>query len=131
LGGVAVTRGDDHRPDEVHDGGRVVPVYAVTGGRTRSLQGELPVESLVTVTGRAPWQGMQKEYRVILEMAERPVSLVEIGAALRVPVGVARVLVSDLAGAEYLAVHEPIETGSDGRPQAAVLVRLLEGLRAR
>jgi predicted ArsR family transcriptional regulator len=74
---------------------------------------------------------MQKEYRVILEMAERPVSLVEIGAALRVPVGVARVLVSDLAGAEYLAVHEPIETGSDGRPQAAVLVRLLEGLRAR
>jgi hypothetical protein len=41
------------------------------------------------------------------------------------------VLVSDLAGAEYLAVHEPIETGSDGRPQAAVLVRLLEGLRAR
>ena len=111
--------------------GRGVPVYAVTGGRTRSLKGELPVESLVTVTGRAPWQGMQKEYRMILDLADHPVSLMEIGAALRVPVGVARVLVSDLAGADYLAVHEPVATGSDGRPQAAVLARLLEGLRAR
>ena len=126
-----MTAGDHQPAGEVHDGGRVVPVYAVTGGRTRSLTGELPVESLVTVTGRAPWQGMQEEYRVILEMAEHPVSLVEIGAALRVPVGVARVLVSDLASSGYLAVHLPYSAAGDDRPDAAILERLLDGLRAR
>ena len=112
------------------DPGRVVPVYAVTGGRTRSDAAELPMESLVMTTAQ-PSDGLQAEYREILELADRPVSLVEIGSVLRVPVGVARVLVSDLAGAGYVAVHRPEPTRGDGRPQPAVLERLLEGLRAR
>ena len=111
--------------------GRVVPVYAVTGGRTRSSAAELPMESLVSATEWHPWPGMQTEYRAILEMADHPISLVEIGAALQIPVGVARVLVSDLAGAGYVSVYEPEQTGDNGRPRPAVLERLLEGLRAR
>ncbi len=118
-------------PEAAPGPGRVVPVYAVTGGRTRSTAAELPMESLVTAVEWTPWPGMQPEYRSILEMANRPVSLVEIGASLGVPVGVARVLVSDLAGAGYVAVYEPEPTGDDGRPHVAVLERLLEGLRAR
>lgn len=113
------------------DPGRVVPVYALTGGRTRSAAPELPMESLVTATDTAGWPGMEPEYRTILEMADRPVSLAEIGAALAVPVGVARVLVSDLAGAGYVAVYEPEPTDDDGRPHPVVLERLLESLRAR
>jgi len=112
------------------DAGRVVPVYAVTGGRTRGAA-ELPMESLVTARERTLAPGMQAEYRMILEMADHPVSLVEIGAALQIPVAVARVLVSDLAAANHLAVHEPVPIGDDGRPRAALLERLLEGLRAR
>lgn len=112
--------------------GRVVPVYAVTGGRTRSGRGDLPVESLVTLTGRAAQDTeLQMEYRMIVDLADRPVSLVEIGAALRIPVGVARVLVSDLAEAGYLTVHTPLPTSVDGRPGPDILERLLEGLRAR
>lgn len=112
--------------------GRVVPVFAVTGGRTRSHGRDLPVESLVTVVDpTARTADLQKEYRVIMELAVRPVSLVEIGAQLRVPVGVARVLVSDLAESGHLTVHTPLPAGSDGSPPAAVLTRLLEGLRAR
>ena len=120
-------------PDQEHPGtepGRVVPVYAVTGGRTRSDSAELPMESLVMATA-GPADGMQAEYRQILELADRPVSLVEIGSVLQVPVGVARVLVSDLAGAGYVAVHRPEPRSRDGRPHPAVLERLLEGLRAR
>ena len=125
-------RSDEANPVEASSGpGRVVPVYAVTGGRTRSTAAELPMESLVAATQWTPWPGMQTEYRSILEMADHPISLVEIGAALQIPVGVARVLVSDLAGAGYVAVYEPEPTGNDGRPRAAVLERLLEGLRAR
>jgi hypothetical protein len=107
-----------------------VPVFAVTGGRTRSSGRDLPVESLVTTTGRAT-SDLQQEYRVIVEMAVRPVSLVEVGAALGVPFGVARVLVSDLADAGYLVVHEPPAASPDGGPTLENLTRLLEGLRAR
>ena len=44
-------------------------------------------------------------------------SLVEIGAALQIPVGVARVLVSDLAGAGYVPSTSPNRQGDDGRPR--------------
>jgi hypothetical protein len=114
--------------------GRVVPVFAVTGGRTRSTGADLPIESLVTLTEQASLGGdLQMEYRIIVQLAARPVSLVEIGAALRVPVGVARVLVSDLAEAGYLEVHAPraMAGGSSGGPAPEILERLLEGLRAR
>jgi hypothetical protein len=111
-------------------GGRVVPVYALTGGRTRSSAGyQMPVETLVTATHERPPGHLQVEYREAVTMAARPVSIVEIGAVLRVPVGVARVLVSDLVDAGYLDVHLP-PTTADG-PTPAVLERLLEGLRAR
>jgi hypothetical protein len=112
-------------------GGRVVPVYALTGGRTRSSTGaELPVETLVTVTQTGHRADeLHLEYRATVELATQPISVVEIGAALRVPVGVARVLVSDLVDAGYLAVHLP--PSADGGPAPEILERLLEGLRAR
>jgi hypothetical protein len=111
--------------------GRVVPVYAVTGGRTRSAGADLPVEALVTVTDAGRWaENLHLEYRTILQLAAAPVSIVELGAVLQVPVGVARVLVGDLAEAGYVAVHRPQVT-ADGTPGPEILERLLEGLRAR
>jgi Protein of unknown function (DUF742) len=112
---------------------RLVPVYALTRGRTRPAGRDLPMESLVTVTEHASWgHDLQNEYRTIVELARRPVSLAEIGAALTVPVTVARVLVSDLVDGGYLDVHAPPPAfAAGGRPSAEVLTRLLEGLRAR
>ena len=80
-------------------GERVVPVYAVTGGRTRAAGQELPLEAVVTTTGLSLTSrgSLQMESRAIVEMCARPRSLAEVGAALGVPVGVARVLVGDLA----------------------------------
>jgi hypothetical protein len=108
-------------------------VYAITGGRTRSNGSELAVEALVTATDLAMRQGsgLQIEYRSILEVVTRAISVVEIGALLRVPVGVARVLVSDLANAGYLVVHAPPPVQADGGPGQEILGRLLHGLRAR
>jgi hypothetical protein len=70
------------------------------------------------------------EHRAILEAAVEPLSLAEIGHLLGVPIGVARVLVSDLAADDHLAVHLPL-VGADGRPRRELLERLLDGLRAR
>jgi hypothetical protein len=114
-------------------GDRVVPVYAFTGGRTRPSGQELPLESLLTATELAAQDepGLQVEGRAIVRLCARPTSVVEIGAALRVPVGVARVLVSDLANAGYLQVHLPQPVQADGGPDHEILGRLLDGLRAR
>jgi hypothetical protein len=112
-------------------GGRVVPVYALTGGRTRATDGpNMPVEALVTVTEAGLYAAdLQLEYRAAVGLAVTPVSIIEIAATLGVPVGVARVLVSDLVNAKYLVVHLPPTT--DGGPAPEILERLLDGLRAR
>jgi hypothetical protein len=113
--------------------GRVVPVYAFTRGRTRAAGQELPLEAVVTATRRSLASGasLQMESRAIVEMCARPKSLAEIGAALKVPVGVARVLVGDLANGGYLDVHLPRTADGDGGPGHVILGRLLDGLRSR
>jgi hypothetical protein len=123
----------DRRPRPQTDGGRVVPNYAFTAGRTRSAVGaDMPIEALVTATelGLAKAPAMPPESRAIVEASTVPQSLAEIGALLGVPIGVARVLVSDLAAEDHLAVHLPL-VGTDGRPRRELLERLLDGLRAR
>ncbi|MDD7937236.1 DUF742 domain-containing protein [Actinomycetospora lutea] len=123
----------DRRQRPQAEGGRVVPNYAFTAGRTRSLAGsDMPIEALVTATemGLAKAPGMPPEARAIVEASTEPQSLAEIGALLGVPIGVARVLVSDLAAEDHLAVHLPL-VGTDGRPRRELLERLLDGLRAR
>ena len=112
---------------------RVVPVYAFTGGRTRPAGQDLPLEAVVTATGLSLAAGtsLRMESRAIVEMCARPKSLAEIGAALRVPVGVARVLVGDLANGGYLEVHLPRTADDDGGPGHVILGRLLDGLRSR
>jgi hypothetical protein len=94
----------------------------------------MPIESLVTVTehGRRSAAALDTEYRRIIEQAQQwVVSLVEIGIALGVPVGVARVLVSDLTGSGHVVVHAPPEVQANGAPSQELLERLLSGLRAR
>lgn len=117
------------RPDRA---GRVVPVYALTRGRTHTEGLDMPIEAMVTVSGHGARlaTSLDFEYRTIIELGhQRPVSVMEIGAALGVPVGVARVLVSDLADAGYLVVHAPPPTTTAGGPSRALLERLLDGLR--
>jgi Protein of unknown function (DUF742) len=115
------------------DDDRVVPVYAFTQGRTRSTGRDLPLEAVVTAAKAGGRHGarLQTESLAIVSMCSRPLSLAEIGAALRVPVGVARVLVGDLVNAGYLVAHLPQHATHDGGPTQAILGRLLDGLRAR
>jgi hypothetical protein len=111
---------------------RVVPVYALTRGRTRSAGEEMPIEAMVTANELADRHNpaLQVEYREVLALVSGPVSVIEIGAALRVPAAVARVLVSDLANAGYLVMHLPPAAEENGRPNAELLERLLDGLRS-
>jgi hypothetical protein len=122
-----MTQGDDGRDDP-----RVVPVYALTGGRTRSRGEDLDIETLVTCTqdGYVALPHQRFERARIIRLCNEPISVVEIASRLAVPLGVARVLVSDLHAEGLLAVHRAPQE-PDGRPGPQVLERLLAGLRSR
>lgn len=111
---------------------RVVPMYALTRGRTRSIGSDLPWETMVTTTtaGEDSLPKLQFEQAHIVDLRRRPVSVAEVAVELQLPLGVATVLVSDLHSEGFLVVHLPLLAG-DGRPDSDVLERLLAGLKAR
>jgi hypothetical protein len=106
--------------------GSLVRPYAVTRGRTRP-QLEIALEALVETTAR----GRSGQFLVDL-CGGRLQSLAEIAARMEVPLGVARVLVADMAADGLLAVHEPTgfdADGGDGSVGTELLERVLSGLR--
>jgi hypothetical protein len=103
----------------------------MTGGRTRSAGAEIPLEALVIVTqmGRAQAPTLAWEHRAIAELCASPMSVAEVSAHLKVPLGVARVLVGDMA-AEGL-VEMSGASGNEVAPNDLnLLERVLNGLRA-
>jgi hypothetical protein len=107
----------------------MVRPYALTGGRTRSTT-ELPFEALIITTalGEARCGALAWEQRAIARQCAQPVSVAELSAHLGVPLGVARVLVGDMAESGLVEVHAP--EADPERPDLLLLERVLEGLRA-
>jgi len=114
---------------------RVRP-YALTGGRTQFGQ-VLLVETFVATIERPGEQSVlsgggwaervMPELRAIVELCRRLRSVAEISAMLRIPLGVVRVLISDLADQGRIRVYG---TGHmPGGPDRALLERVLSGLR--
>lgn len=105
---------------------RRVRPYTLTGGRTRSRQ-ELLVETMISVPDYDVQYGesLLPEAHAVYEHARRPVSIAELSVLLAVPLGVIRVLVSDLAAAGAIVVHP---TGHAYRYDHNILERVLDGL---
>jgi len=108
--------------------GPVVRPYAMTGGRTRSRY-ELAIEALVITTqyGEERSIALSLEQQSIAAMCRQVRSVAEIAAGLRVPLGVARVLVGDMADEGFVRVHQ--QPDRDEAPDLALLERVLSGLR--
>ncbi|WP_328442568.1 MULTISPECIES: DUF742 domain-containing protein [unclassified Amycolatopsis] len=122
------------QPAAPEDQTAIVRPYALTGGRTRANYA-LELETLVSTKDYAATGGLpevaaeQIECISIMEECRTPRSVAEIVSALRVPLGVARVLISDAADAGLVTVHKTI-TGNDGAEAHLVLMeRVLSGLR--
>jgi hypothetical protein len=109
-------------------GVRIRP-YAITGGRTRAGT-DLPIEAMVSATA----QGLAEQGQLTLErgrivaLCSTPQSVAAISAHLGLYLGVAKVLVCDLAGEGMIAVHRPNHVGD--RPDLRLLERVLDGLQA-
>ncbi|MFC5066215.1 DUF742 domain-containing protein [Actinomycetospora atypica] len=103
--------------------------YAWTRGRTRPAY-DLAIETLVSTTdqGRDPAQVTQYEHRMIADLCGEPKSVAEVAALLRLPLGVARVLLGDMAAHGSIVVHETASSTGDA-PDLALMERVLSGLR--
>ena len=125
-----VPRHDDELPDEA--AGPVVRPYAVTRGRTRPAT-KLEIVALVATTNRGvatarhPPAGMPPEQREIAYLCRHLQSVAEISAHLDLPLGVAQVLVSDMARDGLVMVHRPERP--DWRPDSELLRKVLDGLQ--
>jgi hypothetical protein len=122
----------------------LVRPYVRTGGRTQSTR-NLAIEAMVSVhtdvSRNRPgingefrgieYQGPEirnVEYHSVLAVCRRPKSVAEVAAALSVPLGVAKVLLGDMAELGLVIVHDTSADG-DGRPALELMERILNGLR--
>ncbi len=81
--------------------------YAVTGGRVSAASKSLPMEALVEARSDIQsLRGVTPEKKTILQLATGEYqSIAELSAHTRLPLGVVRVLVSDLAKENHLTIH--------------------------
>jgi len=107
----------------------VVRPYAITGGRARPRNDDLEVEALVSSTYQgelAPY--LSWERRTIIRFCQEVQSVAEISARMEMPLGVARVLIADMADERLVTIHRPSELIGD-HPDLSLLERVLYGLR--
>ncbi|HPU39707.1 MAG TPA: DUF742 domain-containing protein [Microthrixaceae bacterium] len=103
----------------------LVRPFVITGGRTRHASIHLRVESLVVATGAAPGRQLQFEHARIIEHCNSPISVAEVAARIGVPLGVAQILVGDLAEAGLVQIHEARQAATP-----ALLLRMIDAVRA-
>ncbi|MGW0603743.1 DUF742 domain-containing protein [Streptomyces sp. NPDC002644] len=108
----------------------LVRPYAMTGGRTRPRY-QLAIEALVHTTAQPhQMQGQLPEHQRICNLCREIKSVAEVSALLQIPLGVARILVADLAEAGLVAIHQPGgDENAGGQPDVTLLERVLSGLR--
>ena len=119
--GFGVTAGEN-------GGTKLVRPYTVTGGRTQPRY-QLAVEALVTATVLEPrdLSVLAPECQAILQFCRDWRSVAEVSAVLRMPLGVARILIADMSADGLVRIHQ--RDDAEGRPDLQLLERVLSGLR--
>ncbi|MBP2705294.1 DUF742 domain-containing protein [Microbispora sp. RL4-1S] len=106
----------------------LVRPYAVTGGRTAPRM-QLAMEALVSsaTSVHQDLSILTPERQAICQLCRQVRSVAEISALLRVPLGVVRVVIADMAAEGLVQVHQPQLDA--GKPDLNLLERVLSGLR--
>jgi hypothetical protein len=103
--------------------------YAWTRGRTTS-QFRLELETLLSTTTAYSVHddATPSEHHAVAALCHQPRSIAEVAALLHIPIGVARVLVGDMATDGLLAVHDTASVDGES-PDLMLMERVLSGLR--
>ncbi len=91
------------------DAGPVVRPYALTGGRTRPVGERFDLLALVcAVRGiKRDALELEPEQLVLLRRCQVPTPAADLAADLDLPLGVVRILVSDLRERGLVTIHQP------------------------
>jgi Protein of unknown function (DUF742) len=110
------------------DAGPVVRPYALTGGLTRPSGQRFDLLDMVGVIRRAPQDMPQlaPEQEEVLQRCQIPAPLVDLAADMDLPVGVIRILVSDLRERGLVTIHRAQPAGFG---DLKILQEVVDGLR--
>jgi hypothetical protein len=110
------------------DGENPDRLYTVTGGRSRAERADLDLVTLI-VSEADPGPGMQSEHAKILRTCRNPTAVVEVASVLGLPVGVVKILLSDLLHEGRVSARHPSSMGRAQLPDADFLKKVLVGLQ--
>src|ERR1700744_5721727 len=122
---------DRREPGPPSPEGNLVRPYTLTAGRTGTnvdLPLEAPIQTLQAGLAHR-WPPNDARGKII-QLCVKSLSVAEISARLDLPVGVARVLVSDLVLSGYVRVHRTLTEHSTRDERHELIGRTLRGLRA-
>jgi hypothetical protein len=107
----------------------LVRPYLLTSGRAQPVDQSLEIESQVVTNLRAPATAHELvfERRDIVALCREPKSVAEVASLLGLHIGVARVLVADLAQLGYVAVTRP---GAQHSHDVDLIERVIRGLES-
>lgn len=117
---------DDPKPDP--DVSLLRP-YLLTSGRAKPVDNTLEIEAQVVTSerGATPHLDLTFERRDIVNLCRNTQSVAEIAAMLGLHIGVAKVLVADLAALGYVVVRRP---GTKPSQDLGMIERVIRGLEA-
>jgi hypothetical protein len=126
------TLADPSPQDAQYEDGLVIRPYVRTGGRAAAAY-DLRLETMLIT--RISWKDVNPHYRPpefsdigrICTLCEIPLSVAELSAYLKAPLGVVRVLVCDAITQGFVLMAED-DSDTYGRPSMQTLRRVHEGL---
>ncbi|MFD9888285.1 DUF742 domain-containing protein [Amycolatopsis sp. NPDC059027] len=121
--------GDDPSPGLEDTGVSLLRPYLLTAGRAQPVDHTLEIEAQVLTSrlGAASHPKLTFERREIVSLCRKTMSVAEIAALLGLHIGVARVLVADLAALGYVVVRRP---GNHVSHDLGMIERIISGLNA-
>ncbi len=111
------------------DAGPVVRPYALIRGRTRPTGKFLDLIALVTAIRGAHLDpvDLDPEHFELLRLCRLPASVADLAADLNLPLGVVRILISDLRDRDLIRIHHPVPPAQLADPR--ILREVVDGLR--
>ena len=106
---------------------RFVRPYTITAGRTHSTV-DLPVEATLRLDQTVDNSSVSAAALRVLEVCDRR-SVAECAALVKMPIGVVRVLLSDLVEHGFIRVQATITENSSKDERIELIERTLRGLR--
>jgi hypothetical protein len=92
------------------DAGPIVRPYAVIGGRTRPSGETFDLMTMVTAVPGAEDDAydLEPEHLTLLCLCRRPTPVADLAADLELPLGVVRILLSDVRERRLITVDQPV-----------------------